>query len=144
MLYTYDFKKVICIVGVAPIQGFADGTGIEVELDEDLFQKYTGADGDVSRSRRHGMGANAKFTLAQTSPSNDILSAIMLLDITANAGVVPLLIKDVLGTTKILSGYAWVKKPPAASYGKEVGVREWILDIATIEYFVGGNTPVLG
>jgi hypothetical protein len=144
MLYTYDFKKVVCVVGVAPIQGFADGSGIDLELDEDLYQKYVGADGDTSRARRHGMAANCKLTLAQTSPSNDILSALMIADVTANAGTFPLLIKDALGTTKILSGYAWVKKPPGVSYGKEVAVREWLLDIASITYFVGGNSAVLG
>lgn len=143
MLYTFDFKKVICLVGGIPMQGFADGVGIEVQLDDDLYQKTAGADGDVSRARRHGLASNAKLTFMQTSPSNDVLMAFAIADMLNNAGVVPMLIKDLLGTTVIFAPYCWVKKPPAFSAGKELSNREWMLDVANTELFVGGNALVL-
>lgn len=139
MLYTFDFKRVSVIVGGIRIQGFADGEGVSVELDDDLYQKVTGADGDVSRARRNGLAASAKLTLMQTSPSNDILSGFAILDRTLNAGIVPFMIKDLLGTSVIFSAYGWVKKLPAYTAGKELSNREWILDLANVEEFIGGN-----
>lgn len=143
MLYTFDIKKCLILVGPAIISGFADGEALSIELDDDLYQKQTGADGDVARSRRHGLAGNAKITLMQTSPSNDVLSAYSILDQTLNAGVVPLTVKDLLGRTAIFAPYAWVKKPAPASFGKELTNREWVLDLATVELFIGGNAPML-
>lgn len=142
MLYTFDIKKCIVLVGIARIQGFADGEAVSVELDDDLYQKVTGADGDASRARRHGLAASAKITLMQTSPSNDILMAIAVADRVNNAGVVPFTVKDLLGTTTLFGAYAWVKKTPVVAMGKELTNREWMLDIASIETFVGGNAPM--
>lgn len=139
MLYTVDFNKNLILVGGVRMQGFADGEGFTLELDDDLYSKTTGADGDVARARRHGRAGNAKITLMQSSPSNDILTGFAVADILNNAGVVPLMVKDLLGTTAIFAAYAWVKKPPAVALGKEVTNREWMLDIANVELFIGGN-----
>ena len=141
--YNYDFKSVIPIFGVAQIQGFAEDTGIEVELDEDLFTDYTGADGDFTRSRRHGMVGKVKFILAQSSPSNDVLAAIMLADLAANAGVLPFLLKDILGTTDVFAAYGYVMKPPPLSFGSKVGTREWNIRLAAVTIKPGGNAAVL-
>lgn len=142
MLYTFDIKKCLVLVGLARIQGFADGEAVSVELDDDLYQKLTGADGDTSRARRHGLASSAKLTLMQTSPSNDILMALAIADRVNNAGVVPFTVKDLLGTTTLFAAYCWVKKTPAVVLGKELTNREWTLDIASIEEFVGGNAPM--
>ncbi len=143
MLYTFDFKKCLILVGPSIIQGFADGEGLSLELDDDLYQKQTGADGDVARARRHGLAANAKLTLMQTSPSNNVLMGYAILDHLSNAGVVPLTVKDLLGQTAIFAPYCWVKKPAPMALGKELTNREWMLDLANTEIFVGGNAPML-
>lgn len=142
MLYTVDIKKCLILVGPAIMQGFADGEAFTMELDDDLYQKVTGADGDVSRSRRHGMAASAMIKLMQTSPSNNVLSGYAILDQKTNAGVVPLVVKDLLGTTVLFSAYGWVKKPAVVSYSKEVTNREWAIDLAGSEIFIGGNLPM--
>ncbi len=139
MLYTFDIKKCLILVGGIRMQGFADGEAFSLELDDDLYQKVTGADGDTSRSRRHGLAANAKISLMQTSPSNDVLMGFAIADHLNNAGVVPLLVKDLLGTTAVFSAYAWVKKPAPLALGKELANKEWMLDLATTEMVIGGN-----
>ncbi len=144
MFHNYDFKSVIPVFGVAQIQGFADGTGIEVSLDDDLFSDYTGADGDFTRSRRHGMVGKVKFTLAQSSPSNDVLTVIMLADIAANAGVLPFLLKDIGGTTDVFSAYGYILKPPDLTFGKDVSTREWVIRLSQVIIKPGGNSQVLG
>ena len=48
---TYDPKAVAVLIGGVPIGGFADGTFISVERDNDTFQKVSGSDGIVSRAK---------------------------------------------------------------------------------------------
>jgi len=136
---TYDPKQVQLIIGGAPIGGFADGEFISVERDEDTFTKVAGADGEVSRSKSNNKMGELTVTLLQTSASNAILSAFMLADELSNSGVIPIFIKDSLGTTTLFSAEGWVKKPPAVSYDKELTDREWTFDLANVDIFVGGN-----
>lgn len=136
---TYDPKQVLLIIGGAPIGGFADGEFISVERDEDTYTKISGADGEVSRSKSNNKMGELTVTLLQTSSSNLILSAIMQADELSNSGVVPIFIKDGLGTTILFSAEGWIKKPPTVSYDKELTDREWVLDLSNVDIFVGGN-----
>jgi hypothetical protein len=109
---TYDPKQVLVIIGGIPMSGFADGTFVSVERTSDTFTKVSGADGIISRSKTNDRSGSLKFTSAQTSPSNDILTGIALADELANAGVVPVLIKDNSGRSVYVSAFGWVKNRP--------------------------------
>lgn len=136
---TYDAKKVAVIVGGIPMSGFADGEFISVERDDDAFTKVSGSDGIVSRAKTNNRSGMATLTLAQTSPSNDVLSGFAIADELDNSGVVPMVIKDLLGNSTFFSGTAWIRKVPTAGFGKEISNREWIFDLAEIDIFIGGN-----
>ncbi len=135
---TYDPSEILMSFLTSPIVGFADGTFVKVERDEAAFTKMTGADGEVARSRNKNKGGKITFTLAQWSPSNDILSAAALVDELSGTGVGPAFVKDNQGTTLALAANAWVEKMATAEFGKEQGNREWVIDCASIEFFVGG------
>ncbi len=136
---TYIPKKILVIVGGVPISGFAEDSMVKTVRDEDTFAKKVGVDGEVSRSQNHNRSGTVTITLMQTSPSNDVLSGFAALDELTGAGVVPVLIKDLSGTSTFFSSSCWVKKPPEGAYGKEVGNREWVLDTVDIDIFNGGN-----
>jgi hypothetical protein len=136
---TYDPKKCIVIIGGIPMGGFADGTFVMVERSNDAFTKVSGADGGVSRAKSNDISGTLTLTLAQTSPSNDILSGFAQLDEQSNNGVVPLAITDLGGRTTCVSGFGWVKKFPSIENGKEISNREWVLDCADLNIFIGGN-----
>ncbi len=136
---TYDPKKVLIIVGGVPMGGFADGEFVTVERTSDAFTKVTGADGITSRAKSNDRSGSMVLTLAQTSPSNQILSGFALADEVANTGVVPVLIKDASGSSVFVSGFGWVKKQPASAFAKEIGNRAWTLDLADLDVFTGGN-----
>jgi hypothetical protein len=121
------------------MSGFADGTFVSVERSTDSFTKVSGADGIVSRAKTNDRSGSLKFTVAQTSPSNDILSAFALADEINNKGVVPVLIKDNSGRSVYISAFGWVKKPPTSEFGKDISSREWDLDLADLDVFLGGN-----
>jgi hypothetical protein len=137
---TYDPQKVKLSLGGQIASGYADGTFISVERDEDSWSKVVGADGEVSRAKSANTAATLTLTLAQTSPFNDILSALAALDEVSAAGIFPVILKDNGGTTLISSGAGWVKKPPTVVMGKVVEGREWVLDLGKTIFFAGGNT----
>jgi hypothetical protein len=137
---TYDPQQVSLSIGGQIASGFADGTFISVEPDEDTFTKVTGADGDVSRSKTANESATLTLTLAQTSPFNDILSALAAADKVSSTGVFPVIIKDNSGTTVVSSGAGWIRRLPTSGFGKEIENREWIIDMGKTIFFVGGNT----
>ena len=139
-VYTYDPREVLVIVGAAEIGGYTDGSFVKVARDEDAYSKVVGADGQVSRARNANRTGSVTITLKQTSASNDALSILAAADEVGNAGVVPLVIKDLMGTTAVATAECWVKKLPDMDFAKEVSDREWVIDCGLLEIYVGGNT----
>lgn len=136
---TYDPKEVVVLVGGIPIGGFADGTAIAVSRSNDAYSKVSGTDGITSRAKSNDKSGEIAITLSQTSPSNDVLSGIALADELSNNGVVPVSITDLSGRTILLSAFAWIRKPADTEFAKEISNREWMLDAADLNMFVGGN-----
>lgn len=140
---TYDPSKVIINIGGFPISGFADGSFIVAQRENDSFTKVAGADGVVSRAKSSDKSGNIALTLAQTSPSNDILSTLLTADELTGAGVIPVILKDMSGRTTMIAANGWIRKPANAEFGKEITNREWMIDIAEFNIFVGGNGSVI-
>jgi hypothetical protein len=137
-LRTYDPKNVIVTFGGIALGGFADGTFVAVERENDAFSKESGADGVVSRAKSNDKSGNATITLSQTSPSNDILSIFHAADESANEGVKPFVIKEIGSGSLFVSAFGWIRKIPSIEYAKEISTREWTIDLADLDVFVGG------
>ena len=138
-VHTFDPATVIVSIGGTPMSGLADGTFVMVSRDEDIFSKVSGADGEVSRAKSNNRSGSLTLTLMQTSMSNDVLSAIAVLDEISNTGIVPVFVKEIGTSTILMAGEGWVKKMPDVSYSKEIENREWVLDLAIVNMFEGGN-----
>lgn len=136
---TYDSSEVQVIVGGNPITGFADGTFVEIEFDEQQFNKVTGADSFTSRSKTNNYGGSITITLLATAPGNDVLNDIFHRDRRNNNGVVPILIKDASGRTRWSAQHSWIQQMPTQSFSKETEERAWILDCAELIGRIGGN-----
>lgn len=136
---TYDPAKILATLGPAIIVGYADGTFVKASRESDTFTDYCGADGEVTRARMRDKRGTVELTLSQSSPSNDLLSALAMQDELLGSGIVPFLLKDVFGTTLCSGGEAWVKKPAEVEFGKEVGPRTWIIRVARLTTFAGGS-----
>lgn len=138
-LRTFDPASVVISIGGVPISGFADGTFLELTADDPQFTKVVGSDGFTTRVKSNNYGGVLTITLAQSSPSNDVLTGFLQLDRLTNRGVVPILIKDLSGTTLIFSATGWIQQFPDVTFGNELNNRAWILDLAEIDLFIGGN-----
>jgi hypothetical protein len=137
----YDAKSVIITFGPILVSGFADGTFVSVDQNEDSFTLQMGTDGEGTRSKSNNKSHTITFTLMQSSDSNDLLSAQHNLDLaTPNGdGIGPLFVKDLLGRATYLAETAWIRKPPTAEFGREAGPREWTLETDNLVRLDGGN-----
>lgn len=136
---TYDPAGLNVIVGGNIMSGFADGTLVRVERNSDLWTVQVGSDGEGTRSKSNDRSGRITISLMQTSESNDVLSALALVDEQTNAGAVPIEIKDVNGTSLHIAETAWIVKPADAEYSKEAGPREWVFETDILVSFVGSN-----
>lgn len=138
----YSPDQVCVVFGAERLSGFADGTFVKVERNEDTFQTKVGADGEVTRTRNLNRTGIITVTLLQTSASNAALAALAAADELSPNGVsvLPVLVKDLNGNSLHHAAEAWVKKPAAGEYGKEVTTREWVIEAAVLQTFEGGNS----
>jgi hypothetical protein len=136
---TYDPKQVSVIIGTRAAQGFADGSFVSVDRNEDAFTLLVGADGEGCRAKSNNKSGRVTLTLMSSSEFNDYLSELALADELTGGGVVPLMIKDNSGSSLYSSATAWVVKHPTADFAKEAGTREWVLETDELIMFAGGN-----
>lgn len=140
--HVYDSNEVAINFAGIPIEsGFAEGELVRVTMVEDAFKEYIGADGGVSRAATHDQRADVEIRLAQTSPTNDALSALLNSDLNApnGAGVGVIEVADLQGTSLHFASKCWIMKSPDASFDREVKERVWKIRCADMRNFVGGN-----
>lgn len=140
-LHTYDPKEVTIAFGAIILEGFADGTFVSVEQNEDAFSVQVGSDGEACRSKSNNRSGRITATLGQWSNSNLLLSAVYNADIrTPNGdGIFPLIVKDNTGTSIFAAEKAWITKPAPSAFGREAESREWVFETDNLVSNVGGN-----
>jgi hypothetical protein len=122
------------------LSGYADGTFITAERNEDAFMLMVGADGETLRARNRNRSGKITLTLMQSSTSNDLLSNAAIDDELGVPGAIgPLFIKDGNGRTLIRCQTAWVSKLANAEFAKEGTPREWVLETDNLNLYVGGS-----
>lgn len=133
---TYDPKSVIVTVNGNIVTGFADGTFVKGERNEDTYSNHVGVDGKVTRVKNNNETGTITITLQHNSPSNRILEKYA-----SNGKIVNINITDTNFDSDVGFGgsEAWVKKPAAFERGKEVGDREWTLDVADYDQVFKSN-----
>lgn len=139
-LRNFDPNQVSLIFGNI-IGGFADGTFISVEQNEDSWSLIIGCDGEGCRSKSNNKSATMTMTLGQWSASNDFLSGVYNSDLLSPGGdgILPFILKDNSGRTICSAEKAWIRKPPTVTYGREPENREWVLETDAMVWNVGGN-----
>ncbi len=136
---TYDPKRILAIFAGIPVQGYAEGTFVNIERSEDGFSLSVGASGDVTRIRSNDKSGAIVLTLQASSPTNDLLSAIHRQDELFGTGTGAFFLKDLNGTTIAEASDAWIVKYAAMEYGDDGPNREWTLHTAELDLNVGGN-----
>lgn len=139
----YNADEVLCELFGHVCEGFAEGSLLEIDDNEDAIKAYVGTTGEVALSRVSNPLAILTLRLAQTSASNDVLSA-QLRATRAGIGLSgtgPATVKDMNGRTEV-DGRAIVMKAPKITMGPMASEREWKILIIKTNRFDGGNNQV--
>lgn len=142
-LLTYVPSQVsVTVAGLFDIEGFADGTFIEVTKEIAPYQAQVGMDGQVSRTFVYDATYAVTITLAQTSRSNNLLNRLHAIDLATQSGKVPLFIRDKEGSTTFFSPNAWIENQPKVSFSQEMETRIWNFRCTAGVLSVGGSGDV--
>jgi hypothetical protein len=140
-LKTYDPNQVAVVFAGVPIKGYADGTFITVTHTSTVFETVAGADGEVVRTKVGDQRAQVTLSLLQSSDSNDVLSALLILDENApnGAGVGIFSMTDLSGRSLVVGAESWIVGWPEQTFDKTATQRDWVIEIANSQPLVGGN-----
>jgi hypothetical protein len=140
-LRTYDPDQFFCSLAGIPISGYADGEWITVEPESPSFDDVVGTDGEVTRSKTNDERATVTIKLMQSSPVNDLLSALHTVDKNSpgGAGVGVFFLQDLQGTFQQSAEKAWISKGPDVALDRTATAREWVIRVAKLVSVHGGS-----
>lgn len=137
---TYNPKKNIIIYGAKQLTGFAEDDMITIKPLGDGMQIFSGADGEVGRSIDPNSTYEVTVSLAMSSKSNDYLSNCFNKDRKTGNNMLPLIIKDLGGSTLFFAKQAWIKNFPESKRGRKISNQDWTFNTGQVDDpIIGGN-----
>lgn len=131
---------VFLLGGAIPIDGFVDGTFIAIKKASSIYETVVSADGKVSRTQVENPLYSVTLSLASSSSSNEILTALSFADRKTGKAKLPLLIRDHSGTTLFYASLSWIENIPEVSFSTEVTERVWTFSCVGATQVIGGNS----
>lgn len=137
----WDPDQVDIIIGGAPMSGFADGSMIEMEEDGPRWVIVKGVDGTITRTKVLSKVMTWTLHLANTSRSNDVLSALHFVDMATSggAGVVAGAVRDRNGSTLYTCPTQWIEGLPKDEMSDKATDRPWKVTCVDYIAFLGGT-----
>lgn len=130
---SYDPQKVNLVVDGIAITGFAKGSMITVERNEDSALPYIGNQGDGAYAENADKSGKIKIVLMQTSPSVELLDRKS--DEKGESAMFSTSIIDSnSGATNATGSDCRVLKPASKGYDKEVKEREFEIFAIRLNY----------
>ena len=136
---TYKASDNIIILGARQLTGFGEDDAFKLTPLGGGIQIKVGCYGDVGRSLDPNECYELELTLLGTSEDNDYLSTLYNIDNKTGKGMVPIVIKDLTGTTTFAASQCWVAKRPELGRGKVIKENKWVLQTGKATMFTGGN-----
>lgn len=139
-LLTYSPSDVtVSIAGIHTVGGYVDGTFIRIIKDIKPFETQRAMDGTMERLYHLDDGYRLELTLAQSSPSNNVLSAIHNIDVVTRMAKFPVMVRDAFGQTSFFSATTWIEGIPEVTFSNNVEQRVWTFGCSSAALHVGGN-----
>ena len=132
LVATYDPKKVIITLGGVPINGYTDGTFVNVTGNLETWIRKVGADGEVNRALTNDNTHEISITLLQTSESNKYLDSVYKADKSTGLGMLPLSIVDLNDGSERFWQQAWVTRDPDNGRARETTDKNWTIHTGQI------------
>ncbi len=137
----YSAAEFTCNLGGIEIDAGALGPDNFLTLTQNspAFKLREGVGGGKTRSQTKSPSYTLKIKVRQTAPVNTKLSVLHILDKNTNAGIVPLYIKDRLGTYAVTEAEAFIEGDPEHVAGAEEGDLEWTVILPAPTVLMGGH-----
>ena len=137
---TYNPKLNFIIFGAKQLTGFAEDDMITIKPLGDGMQIFSGAAGEVGRSIDPNSTYEVTVSLATSSKSNDYLSNCFNKDRKTGNNMLPLIIKDLSGSTLFFAKQAWIKNFPESKRGRKISNQDWTFNTGQVDDpIIGGN-----
>lgn len=124
-LQNYDPNQVFLSFDGNNIDGYEQGTFIEIDYRKDAFSLKIDISGSGTRSKTNDYSAEITLTLTQRSVSNQMLSTLSNADRATGGGFGVLQCRDNLGNDLFVCATAWIVKAAKVDYALESGTRVW-------------------
>jgi hypothetical protein len=123
------------------IGGYMEDAMISVEPTQDTFTMFTSADNRSTLMFHEDTSASVMLTLNQTSPSNDVLTALYkeFRGAKSASKLFTLTVKDNNGRSLYVSPQAFVGRLPTASFANTMQSRDWTIVCHDMDQNAGGN-----
>lgn len=142
LVTTYNPEKVLILVNGAPLTGLGEDTAVEITPTSDLSTSKVGIDGDVTRSVGTDRRVDIVIRLMQSSPSNDVLSALIGVDVLTGGRLVAITVQDLLARDVFVCPQSWLTKKPTITYAREAAEREWAFQGLPSVWYIGGSNSI--
>ena len=137
---TYSPEDVIITLGgIYTVEGLAEGEFVSISKETRQFNSSVTADGRVSRTKVEDPTHLISITLASYSDSNLVFTSWAEADALVASAMLPLFIKDAMGSTMFYAPMCWIESTPATTFDIDVGTREWTIRAAGGVLVTGGN-----
>jgi hypothetical protein len=130
---------VVLLAGFYRVDGFVESSFVTISKDVQPYKTKRTSDGQVARTFIKDDTYTITLNLASTSPTNDILNALVTGDSLTQYGKFPIFVKDQLGTSLLLGPTCWVKEVPDLSFSETVTTRSWVIQATQCITNFGGN-----
>lgn len=128
----------ISVAGLHTVTGFSTDTFVRISQPDPTFVTKRSMDGVTARLGRKTDRFLLELTLAQSSPSNDVLQTIFNIDRLTLKGKFPMLVKDLQGTSSFISATSWIEGTPDVEFSGGIGYRTWRIHCVQATMIVGG------
>lgn len=135
---TINIKKQLVTWGPIIFESFMKDT-IDIETPEDSWAVEVGADGKITRVNKCIDFIKITVHLAQSSKTNDKLSALWNADRITGASIFPFAFKDGSGSTVVLADQCFILHPASIANGNTVKERTWVFHTGDAFVNHGGN-----
>ena len=140
MVRNYDPKSVTKIIAGQILAGYAEGTFVSVERNEDSANLSIGSQGEGTRTVTRNRSGRVTLTLQQTSPSNGVLDAQRIAMELSGGGIFSMLGKDADSGDTWAGATSWVVKPATMEFSNETSNREWIVETDELQMTILGQS----
>ena len=140
----YCPDDVTCLIwGKLVVDGYVDGTFIDIEKDVQPSTAVRTPDGTVARVKNTDNTYTIRMTLHNGSTANEVLTKLWQVDdLTGGRFKFPMFVKDHSGTDLFFSTSTWIESPPTLSKSASVDGRTWTFRSAFATINIGGNGDV--